>query len=179
MAFGRITLNEQITPSKWPSLRSSTKKARQKADPASLMLSGFPKPVTMAIRRCFVCSSARKGRIAVPASNRLMLKSRRLIRFDLHWRSKSPICPIRFPGPITDLHPRTSRFRKVREGGELRPLYVRSSTPEWPLSARSARWRMPQRRSFNWTNSSRSVLTAGTGLHAPLRSLVAITGDGV
>jgi hypothetical protein len=55
MAFGRITLNEQITPSKWPSLRSSTKKARQKADPASLMFSGFPKLVTMAIRRCFVC----------------------------------------------------------------------------------------------------------------------------
>ena len=60
-----------------------------------------------------------------------------------------------------------SEVQKVREGGELRPLYVRSSTPEWPLSARSARWRMPQRRSFNWTNSSRSVLTAGTGLHAP------------
>ena len=32
-----------------------------------------------------------------------------------------------------------SEVQKVREGGELRPLYVRSSTPEWPLSALSGR----------------------------------------
>jgi hypothetical protein len=32
-----------------------------------------------------------------------------------------------------------SEVQKVREGGELPPLYVRSSTLEWPLSALSGR----------------------------------------
>src|SRR5215472_17009949 len=111
------------------------------------MLSGFPPAATIAIRRCFVRSCASEGRIAVPAINRLSVKSRRLIRFDFiggQSRQSAPFCS-GDQSLIFTLG--TSRFQKVREGGELRPLYVRSSTPECRCQRKLAVSPWPQRRS--------------------------------
>ena len=59
--------------------------------------------------------------------------------------------------------------------------------PAQPVCQRTAEWRLPAhlapcraswRRSVDRTDSRHSASAAGTALHAPLRSLVAISGDG-
>src|ERR1700756_2138997 len=47
-----------------------------------------------------------------------------------------------------------------------------------PLPAHLARCHAPRRRSLNWTDSGRSAGVAGTGRHAPLRSLLSTRGGG-
>jgi hypothetical protein len=56
---------------------------------------------------------------------------------------------------------------------------VRSGARERRESARLGHYPEPRRRSLDRTDTSRSALVAGTGLHAPLRPLVAISGNGL
>ena len=49
-------------------------------------------------------------------------------------------------------------------------LSVRSQLRERPLSAHLVRWRSPSRRSLLRTESGRSALVGGTGLHAPFQT---------
>src|SRR5215472_13840095 len=133
------------------------------------MLSGFPPAATIAIRRCFVRSCASEGRIAVPAINRLSVKSRRLIRFDFiggQSRQSAPFCTWDQSLIFTQA---TSRFQKVREGGELRPLYVRSSTPECRcrrnFTTASAKMGIPPRADHRRREPSVKLYPLGKGTH--------------
>jgi len=70
---------------------------------------------------------------------------------------------------LTTIEYSSRSFVPCRLGTDRCDFTNRSRNAEWLLPARLAHWPEPPRRSLDRTDTGRSALVAGTGLHAPIQ----------